>query len=194
LKGTGWVFLIIYYIVVLAVIGYLPIASNSFALIASLTLLAAPVLVILYGMFTSPKKPMVAPARTPVQPPPPPPPPGTAPTMQPTVEKRTGGRDVETSEAVRNVRQQAENYRRALKYLDGCGDLTYEKLREVWRISGVNMSESQLRQQWSQAHYILPTGGQPGGKEYLRLMMRKTLTEAIATFETLADKLARSGK
>jgi hypothetical protein len=99
-----------------------------------------------------------------------------------------------SSEAVRNVRQQVENYRRALKYLDGCGDLTYEKLREAWQIAGVDMPESQLRQQWSQADYILPTGGRPGGKESLRFMMRNTLIEAIATFESLADKLAGSGK
>jgi hypothetical protein len=99
-----------------------------------------------------------------------------------------------SSETVRKVRQQVENYRSALKYLDGCGDLTYEKLREAWHIAGVNMPESQLRQQWSQADYILPTGGQPGGKESLRFMMRNTLIESIATFEALADRLAESGK
>ena len=87
-----------------------------------------------------------------------------------------------------------ENYRSALKYLDSCGDLTYEKLREAWRISGVDMPESQLRQQWSQADFILPTGGRPGGKESLRFMMRNTLIESIATFESLADRLTESEK
>lgn len=101
------------------------------------------------------------------------------------------------SEAGRKARQTAENYRRALKYLDECGELTYEKLVEANRIAGVDMSESQLRAMWEQADHILPTpraGGRPGGKEFLRFQMRNTLIESIATFEALADKLGVSEK
>jgi len=91
LKRAGWAVLIVYYILALAVVGYLPIASNSFAMIASLALLVAPVLVIVYGMLASPKKPRVGPARALGQPPPPPPEPVPA---WPTVETRTRGREV----------------------------------------------------------------------------------------------------
>lgn len=98
------------------------------------------------------------------------------------------------SEAGKKARQIVENYKRALKYLDECGELTYQKLVEANRIAGVDWSESQLRAMWEQADHILPTGGQPGGKEFLRFQMRNTLIEAIATFEGLADKLAVSQK
>lgn len=98
------------------------------------------------------------------------------------------------SEVGKKARQIVENYKLALKYLDECGELTYEKLVEANRIAGVVMPESQLRAMWDQADYILPTGGQPGGKEFLRFQMRSTLIEGIATFEALADKLGASEK
>lgn len=93
------------------------------------------------------------------------------------------------SEVSRKARQMVENYKRALKYLDECGELTYEKFVEANRIAGVDVSESQLRAMWDQAKYILPTGGQPGGTEYLRFQMRNTLIEGMATFDSVADKL-----
>lgn len=96
------------------------------------------------------------------------------------------------NEILREARQRAANYKRALKYLDECGTLTYDKLREANRIAAVDMAESQLRTMWEQAGYILPTGGHPGGQEFLRFQMRSTLMEGIATFEAVADKLGKS--
>ena len=90
---------------------------------------------------------------------------------------------------VNYLRQTVENYKQALKYLDECGELTYEKLVEANRIAGIDMPESQLIGMWEQADCILPTGGEPGGKEFLRFQMRDTLIESIATFEALTDKL-----
>jgi hypothetical protein len=93
LEKWKWAVLVIYYIVVLDATYYLTIADGSYALIASIALLAAPVLIILYGRYTSPKKPMVAPAGTPGQPPPPPPEPVPA---WPTVARRMEGQGVKT--------------------------------------------------------------------------------------------------
>ena len=98
------------------------------------------------------------------------------------------------SETAQEARQRVDNYKRALKYLDECGDLTYLKLREANRIAGVDMSDLELRSMWAQADFIMHKGGQPGGKESLRFVMRKTLIEGIAIFEALADELGESEK
>lgn len=47
---------------------------------------------------------------------------------------------------------------------------------------------------WKEADNILPRGGIPGGKEYLRFTMRNSLIEGIAIFESLYDKLGASEK
>jgi hypothetical protein len=94
LERWKWAVFIIYYAVVLDAAYILTISDGSYALMASIALLAAPALVILYGRYAGPKKPRVAPARTPVQPPPPPP--ETVLPKQPTVESRTEGRGVKT--------------------------------------------------------------------------------------------------
>ena len=98
------------------------------------------------------------------------------------------------TEVARELKQRVDNYKRALKYLDECGDLTYDKLHEANRISGGDMADSRLRAMWEQADTILPTHGQPGGKEFLRFQMRNSLIEGIATFESLAGKLVASEK
>jgi hypothetical protein len=92
LEKWKWAVLIVYYVVVLDAAYILTISDGSYALMASIALLAAPALVMLYGRYSSPKKPRVAPARTAV--PPPPPPPETVPVRKPTVESRTEGRGV----------------------------------------------------------------------------------------------------
>ncbi len=98
------------------------------------------------------------------------------------------------SEVAKKARQIVENYKRAIKYLDNCGELTFENLAEANRIAGVDMSEVQLRGMWEQADFILPASGRPGGKEFLRFEMRNTLIKGLATFEAVADKLGVSEK
>lgn len=78
------------------------------------------------------------------------------------------------------------HYKRALKYLNGCGALTIDKLREAHEIAGTPLPEAQLRQLWESATMILPSGDEPGGHEYLRTAMRKSLIEGIGTFQKLA--------
>lgn len=92
------------------------------------------------------------------------------------------------SEGSKMARQQVESYKRALKYLDECGELSYEMLAEANRIAGVDISESKLRAAWEHAAFILSTGGQPGGREYLRFQMRNAFIEGIAIFEADSDK------
>lgn len=98
------------------------------------------------------------------------------------------------NETVQKVRQRADNYKQALKCLDECGDLTYDKLREANQIAGIDMSESELQEMWKKAGYIFSSDNHPGGKEFLRFELRKTLIEGITTFEAIADKLGTTEK
>lgn len=93
-------------------------------------------------------------------------------------------------ESAREARQRAKNYKQALKYLDECGAFTIEEFREVHRIGGIDIPESKLRSIWKEADYMLPIGGQPGGTETLRRIMRDELIRSIAIFEELAEELA----
>ncbi len=90
-----------------------------------------------------------------------------------------------------DARNRAENYRKAVRYLDTCGELTLDKLRKATQIAGVEM-ESDLRRMWSQADAVLPRMGEPGGKEFVRFTVRKTLLEGIQTFDALAKQLGAS--
>jgi hypothetical protein len=83
------------------------------------------------------------------------------------------------------AKERVDHYKRALKYLDGCGPLTIDKLRESQQIAGTPVPETQLRQMWDSAAIILSSNNEPGGHEYLRTAMRKTLTEGISLFQKL---------
>ena len=89
----------------------------------------------------------------------------------------------------RFARQKVDNYRRALRYLDGCGDITLDKMREAIRLSGVDMSERDLHLMWDGADKVLPTAGMPGGQEAARHILRQTLIRGMAVFEGAAAGL-----
>jgi hypothetical protein len=84
-------------------------------------------------------------------------------------------------------RERATRYKKALAYLDGCGVLTLDKLRKANEIAGSNLSEFELRKQWDDAACILPSGGNPGGPEYLRVAMRQALSQGIKVFGSLGS-------
>jgi len=92
------------------------------------------------------------------------------------------------------VEEKIKNYKRALKYLDSCGELSYEKLCEAHRIAGLEAPESELRMMWQQSVHVIGRPGRPGGTEFLRGQIRSTLIEAIDTFKDLSGKLSRSNK
>ena len=94
-----------------------------------------------------------------------------------------------SSDAGKILRQNVENYKRAIAYLDECGELTYEKFVEAVRLSGRNISEPELRRQWDQAHDVLSAPDHPGGTEFLRSTLRNTLMAAISEFEDVSWQL-----
>ena len=113
------------------------------------------------------------------------------------ISKRRKGWVMRSKEA-RMLRKQAANYRKAVKYLDGCGEMTLAKLRKAGKISiksdfrgkaAVGEMEATVAQIWEQSKAVLPGGGTPGGTEYARYAFRQALEEGISTFESLADEI-----
>jgi len=88
------------------------------------------------------------------------------------------------SEEVRRMaRQRAENYRKALSYLNGLARLTYTDFVKVIRIAGIEMAESEIQQTWRMSEMTIP------GAEGLRQIYRETLEQGIAVFEKVAREL-----
>ncbi len=96
------------------------------------------------------------------------------------------------SEAGKMLVEKVKKFRAAVKYLDGCGEMTLEKLQKASDISGTEIPARELRTMWEAADLVLPLHGQPGGKEFVRFQMRKTLEEGISTFSDLARKMGVS--
>ena len=85
--------------------------------------------------------------------------------------------------------QQVVNYKNATKYLDRCGEFTFAKLCEVYRIAGIDTPQSQLRYMWEQSQIVVASHEGPGGSEYLRRETRLALLEGTAAIEAAADTL-----
>jgi hypothetical protein len=94
------------------------------------------------------------------------------------------GGNVETK-----AREQVASFRKALEYIDNCGDFTFEKFREADRIAGGTMTESEARSMWSQSEGVMPGDTHSGGPDFLRHTLRTTFVEGIEMFGTLADEL-----
>ena len=79
-------------------------------------------------------------------------------------------------------------YKRALKYLDECGELTHEKFNEVLRIAGVDPNDQRMQMVWETADRIMPHDGY-AGKQTAIPMLRDQFNGAIIKFEKFAYDL-----
>lgn len=93
----------------------------------------------------------------------------------------------------KETRQKAEDYKRALRYIDGCADFTFEAFLETNRLAGNLMTESEVRRMYQDTAYILPVNG-ISGKEELKKIIRQTLAEGVQVFGDLAVELEKSDK
>ncbi len=99
------------------------------------------------------------------------------------------------NEAGLKAKNTVENYKRALKFLDECGEWTFEKLKEAHEIARIDVPDYQLRSEWSDAlAVVFPSKGRPGGTELLRYLMKKELKEAIPILNAFARKLGVKDK
>lgn len=69
-----------------------------------------------------------------------------------------------------------ERYLKALAYLTGCGPFDETKFREMNRLAGGIFTEEEMQKQIAQANMTI------GGMDGLKIILIKTLTEAIDTF------------
>ncbi|HMD97960.1 MAG TPA: hypothetical protein VKM93_11615 [Terriglobia bacterium] len=100
---------------------------------------------------------------------------------------------LENKQAREQMTKNVNAYKAAVKYLDGCGELTLEKLIEARRIAGAGPDDSWFRTMWVKSQGILPGVREgPGGREQLRYDMRKTMVQAIRQFEDLLGPTEKS--
>lgn len=77
------------------------------------------------------------------------------------------------------------DYKNALAYLDRCGSFNEQKLREVNRIAGSMLSESDIQMMLGQAQMIMPSANEPGGMDYIKSSIR----EQLVTFINMTGRL-----
>ena len=80
----------------------------------------------------------------------------------------------------KEAKQRAENYREALSFLQGLQSFTYEDYTKSLRIAGIEMTETEMRQQWNMAKMTIP------GTESLRQTQVEVLREGVRVFEEVA--------
>ncbi len=90
---------------------------------------------------------------------------------------------------IKDTKRKIENFKKAVKYLDECGDFDFDDFKEAYRIAGTNAQESELREMWSEARLVLPGPGHPGGVGSLRQVTRDSFTAAAAEAQKLVDMM-----
>src|SRR4030042_3002202 len=91
-----------------------------------------------------------------------------------------------SSNVVMEARRRVENYSRALRFLEGLHNVTYEDYVNSIRMAGIERAESKMRQQWNMAKMTLP------GTESLRQTQIEVLREGIRVFGEVVQKLGGS--
>ena len=89
-----------------------------------------------------------------------------------------------SSKVVKEAQKKIENYKKALKFLQGLKSFTYEDYVKAIRMAGVDMAESEMRQQWDMAKMTIY------GTESLRQTQIEVLREGIQVFEEVVKKLS----
>lgn len=80
------------------------------------------------------------------------------------------------------ARQKADNFKEALQFLESLQNFTYPDYVKVIEIAGIEMPESEMRQQWKMSEMTIP------GVESLRKTQIEVLREGIKMFEEIAQK------
>jgi len=85
---------------------------------------------------------------------------------------------------LKESRQLYEKYKKALIYIDECGEFTYEKFYETSRIAGIKATDFQIRATWEQTD----------DKEFLRQAARNEIIKNISFFERIANEIDKPQK
>lgn len=81
----------------------------------------------------------------------------------------------------------AMSYIAAVEYLDNCGEFTLTKLRQAYAVAGINGpgTDTETATLWERSQLVLSSAaagrgtGEPGGPEFIRFDLRRTLMEGI---------------
>lgn len=92
------------------------------------------------------------------------------------------------SSTAADARLRAENYKRALRFLEGLTDFTYADYVKCIKMAGIEMTESELREQWYMAERTIP------GTQSLRQIQMEVFVKGINIFGEISQKLGKSSK
>ena len=92
-------------------------------------------------------------------------------------------------DVIESTKNKIVSLKNAIKYLDDCGEFTFEAYQEAYRVAEIEQKESQLQHMWSQAKFVLPSGNQPGGVEALRQITRESFVDSIGQLKRLVDRM-----
>ena len=88
-----------------------------------------------------------------------------------------------SEEAIRQFRTKLGKIRKAIKYIDGCGEFTFEKMVKANDIAEGDMTRSQLHDMWDQAV------GHPEGPEHVRREIRAAYKGSIDDLTGIAEQM-----
>jgi hypothetical protein len=88
--------------------------------------------------------------------------------------------------AIKMFRDKFAGIRKAIKYLDTCGEFTFEKMVEANRVSQGGMARSQLQSLWEQGI------GHPDGSEHVRREIRTALEGTMQELTGIAAQMGIS--
>ena len=94
-------------------------------------------------------------------------------------------------DVIKDTKQAIGNFKKAIKYLDGCAEFDFDDFKEAHRIAGTNTQESELREMWAESKLVLPGPGHSGGVESLREVTRDSFVTAIAEAQKLVDMMEK---
>jgi len=92
-------------------------------------------------------------------------------------------------DVIESTKKKIVSLKNAIKYLDDCAEFTFEAYQEAYRVAEIEQKESQLKHMWSQAKFVLPSDGLPGGVEALRQITRESFVDSIGQLKRLVDRM-----
>ena len=94
-------------------------------------------------------------------------------------------------DVIESTKKKIVSLENAIKYLDDCGEFTFEAYQESYRVADIEQKETQLQHMWSQAKFVLPSGNLPGGVAALRQITRESFVESIDQLQKLVDLMEK---
>ena len=88
-----------------------------------------------------------------------------------------------SSNVAQEARRRADNYRKALQFLQGLRSFTYNDYTSSIKMAGIDMPESEMRSQWDMTKMMI------GGPESLKQVQIESLRKGIEVFDEVARKL-----